>query len=109
MKVVDVRDSDEDMEDSDEESEEDDGSVYVPSGTPSEAGGEELDDNEDLMEATPKDDCDFLELLPRELRDRVRTRQWPFLHMCLCSEGMLTCLDLRIRPQTGYFRIKLHT
>ena len=58
------------------------------------------------MEATPKDDCDFLELLPRELRDKVCTPRWTCLHTCLCSEGMLTCPDLRIRPETGYSRIK---
>ena len=69
----DVHDADEDLKHSNEEGKEHDGSVHVPSRIPSEVGGEVLDDDKELMEATSKDDCDFLELLPRELRDKVCT------------------------------------
>ena len=69
----DIHDADEDIKHSNEESKEDHGSVHVPSKIPIEVRVKVLDDDKELMEATPKDDCDFLELLPRELRDKVCT------------------------------------
>lgn len=75
-KVDDPQDSDEDMEDSDKESEDDKGSVYLPSETPSEVDGERLDEDKGLL-GPPPEDCRFLVLLPRELRDKVCTPRGP--------------------------------
>ena len=70
----DVQDSDEDMEDYDEESEEDEGSLYAPSEATSELSMEEEEPSRDadLVELPLVDPCNFLLLLPRELRDKVR-------------------------------------
>lgn len=70
----DVQDSDEDMEDYDEESEEDEGSLYAPSEATSELSieEEEASRDADLVELPLVDPCNFLLLLPRELRDKVR-------------------------------------
>ena len=71
----DVQDSDEDMEDYDEESEEDEGSLYAPSEATSELSIEEEEETSrdaDLVELPLVDPCNFLLLLPRELRDKVR-------------------------------------
>lgn len=71
----DVQDSDEDMEDYDEESEEDEGSLYAPSEATSELSIEEEEEeasrDADLVELPLVDPCNFLLLLPRELRDKV--------------------------------------
>lgn len=69
----DVQDSDEDMEDYDEESEEDEGSLYAPSEVTSELSieEEEASRDADLVELPLVDPCNFLLLLPRELRDKV--------------------------------------
>lgn len=70
----DVQDSDEDMEDYDEESEEDEGSLYAPSEATSELSIEEEEEasrDVDLVELPLVDPCNFLLLLPRELRDKV--------------------------------------
>lgn len=82
-KVEDFHDSDEDMEESDEESEEDEGSLYSPSEFLSEVGREELGDDEDLL-GPPPEDCRFLVLLPRELRDKVCSPYGP-----ICIRAML--------------------
>lgn len=70
----DVQDSDEDMEDYDEESEEDEGSLYAPSEATSELSIEEDEASRDadLVVLPLVDPCNFLLLLPRELRDKVR-------------------------------------
>lgn len=70
----DVQDSDEDMEDYDEESEEDEGSLYAPSEATSELSieDEEASRDAELVELPIVDPCNFLLLLPRELRDKVR-------------------------------------
>ena len=71
--------SDEEVEDYDEDDENDErdqGSEYLPSEntseTRSEVDMEALSTVEELAESTPVRPCMFLQLLPRELRDKVR-------------------------------------
>ena len=69
--VDDVQDSDEEMEDDYQESQEDEGSLYVPTEATSDLGDDGLVGNEDPTELPLIDPCNFLMLLPRELRDKV--------------------------------------
>ena len=85
------------MEEPDEEIEEDEGSLYQPSETPSEVDREEIDDDKDLL-GSPLEECRFLALLPRELRDKVCPPRGP-IGIRSMLWNMLTCLDLRIRTE----------
>ncbi|CAD6578485.1 MAG: hypothetical protein ASARMPRED_008733 [Alectoria sarmentosa] len=66
-----VQDSDEEMEDYSEKSEEDEGSLYAPTEATSEVSEENPDEDEDSIEVSTIEPCNFLELLPRELRDKI--------------------------------------
>lgn len=90
--VDDVQDSDEAMKDDYEEDEEDEGSLYAPIEATSELGGEKIVEDEDLMKLSLIDPCDYLMLLPRELRDKVCT-----LSATTCVRAYALTLFLRIQ------------
>ena len=69
----DVQDSDEDMRDYDEGSEEDEGSLYAPTEIIGELSIEEPYWDENLIQLPHPDPCQFLLVLPREVRDKVCT------------------------------------
>lgn len=88
-----VQDSDEEMEDYSEKSEEDEGSLYAPTEATSEVSEKNPDEDEDSVEVSTIEPCNFLDLLPRELRDKVCALR---VIICVRIHALTTCFHIQI-------------